>query len=95
MATQLRRYSIADEAGLDRISAWIPNIVAVREKYGFTVDFIYADRENLELVWSVSHTGDFDAALEKYNNSPERAAAFEGFESPVKEMQVSMVDTVV
>lgn len=95
MATQLRRYTVADEAGLERLSAWFPNIVAVREKYGFTVDFAFADKENLQFVWSTSHPGDFDSALEVYNDSPERTAAFEGFESPVTNMVVAMVDQVV
>ncbi len=93
MATQLRRYSIAD-GGLDRMVKWFPNIVKVREKYGFTVDFAYADHENNEFVWGVSHPGDFEAALAIYNDSPERAAAFEGFDSPVTAMVVSMVDPV-
>lgn len=94
MATQLRRYEVA-EGGLDRLVAWFPQIVAVREKYGFTVDTAVADHENNEFVWTVSHPGDFDTALESYNNSPERAAAFEGFESPVETMHVTMVETVV
>ena len=94
MATQLRRYSISDEAGLDRLAAWFPTVAAVREQYGFTIDSILVDRENLEFVWVVSHPGDFDAALEVYNASPERAAAFDGFESPVDEMHLSMVEKV-
>ena len=38
MTTQLRRYDIADEAGLDRLAAWFPKLIPVREKYGFSVD---------------------------------------------------------
>ncbi|MCP4223329.1 MAG: hypothetical protein GY773_08320 [Actinomycetia bacterium] len=93
MATQLRRYTIA-AGGLDRMVEWFPSIIEVREKYGFTVDFAYADRENNEFVWGVSHPGDFEAALAIYNDSPERAAAFDGFESPVTAMVVSMVEPV-
>ncbi len=38
MTTQLRRYDLADEAGLDRLAAWFPSLgIPVREKYGFTV----------------------------------------------------------
>ncbi len=94
MATQLRRYEVTDEAGLDRLVAWFPTIAAVRETYGFTIDNVLVDRENLEFVWVVSHPGDFDAAVETYNASPERAAAFEGFESPVEEMHLAMVERV-
>ena len=93
MATQLRRYEVA-EGGLDRLVEWFPKIAAVREQFGFTIEGAYADRENNEFVWAVSHPGDFDAAVEVYNASPERAAAFEGFESPVQEMHVSMVESL-
>lgn len=94
MATQLRRYEV-EPGGLERLAAWFPTIVAVREKYGFTVEFAYADEEKNEFIWAVSHPGDFEAALEEYNDSPERTAAFEGFDSPVSTMHVSMVDRVV
>ncbi len=93
MPTQLRRYTIA-EGQMDRFVAWFPNIIPAREKYGFTVDWAYADKENNQFVWSVSHPGDFDAAVEVYNESPERKAAFEGFESPVTGMVLGMVDKV-
>lgn len=73
---------------------WFPNIIPVREKYGFTVNFAYADRDTNQFVWSVSHP-DFEEAEKVYGNSPERTAAFEGFESPVTEMYVTMVDEVV
>ncbi len=95
MATQLRRYTVADEAGLERLCEWFPKIAEVRKGFGFTVDFAYADKENLQFVWATSHTGDFDASLATYNDSPERAAAFEGFDSPVTGMVVAMVDQVV
>ncbi len=93
MPTQLRRYTIAD-GQMDRFVAWFPNIIPAREAYGFTVDWAYADREHSQFVWSVSHPGDFDAAVNTYNESPERKAAFEGFESPVTEMVLAMVDQV-
>ncbi len=94
MATQLRRYSVAD-GGLDKLAEWFPRIIPVREKFGFTVDFAYVDREHNEFVWAVSHPGDFEGALARYNDSPERAAAFEGFSSPVLSMVVSYVEQAV
>lgn len=94
MPTQLRRYEIA--AGqLDTMVEWFPNLIPVREQYGFTVNFAYADRENDQFVWSVSHQGDFEAAEAEYGSSPERAAVFEGFQNPVTAMYVAMVDEVV
>jgi hypothetical protein len=94
MATQLRRYEVA-EGGLDRLVEWFPKIIPVREKYGFTVNFAYADRETNEFVWSVSHPGDFSAAEAEYSTSSERTEAFEGFDNPVTELHVTMVDEVV
>lgn len=95
MPRQLRRYTVDDEAGLDRLVAWFPKLIPVREKYGFTVDWAYADYDNLQFLWSVSHDGDFEAAVEVYHVSPERTAAFEGFDDPIRVMVVGMVDAVV
>jgi len=95
MTTQLRRYQVQDEAGLDRLAAWFPRLVPVREKYGFKVEWAYADYENLQFVWAVSHVGDFEAALADYEPSPERSAAFEGFDNPITEMVLGYVDQVV
>jgi hypothetical protein len=93
MPTQLRRYEVVD-GEMDALLAWFPRIIAVREKFGFTVEFMYADRERNELVWAVSHPGDFDAAYEAMVASPERAAAFEGQPKRVNEMHLAMVDVV-
>lgn len=57
---------------------WFPNIIAGREKFGFKVDFMYADCEHNQLVWAVNHAGDYEAAYEEFAASPERAAAFAG-----------------
>jgi hypothetical protein len=94
MRTQLRRYDLADEAGLGRLAAWFPSLIPVREKYGFTVHWAYADYDNLQFVWAVSHDGDFEAAMAQYDPSPERAAVFSGFDNPIVKMHVSFVDKV-
>jgi len=91
MTTQLRRYEIVD-GEMDAFVEWFPAIVPVREKYGFRILFACADREKHEFVWAVSHDGDYEAALEEYNGSPERAAAFEGQPSRVSKMHLSMVE---
>ncbi len=91
---QLRRYELVP-GEMDAFVEWFPNIIPVRAKFGFTVLFGYADRENNEFVWAVSHDGDFDAALEQYNASPERAAAFEGQPVRVATMHLATVDAVV
>jgi len=94
MAVQLRRYEVVDGM-MDDLLEWFPQIIAVREKFGFKVEFMYADRENNQLVWAVSHPGDYDAAYEEFAASPERAAVFEGQPKRVEEMHVAMVDTVI
>ena len=94
MPTQLRRYAVA-EGELDRFVEWFAQIAPVRKKYGFTIEFAYADHERNEFVWAVSHPGDFDAATAEYHDSPERAAAFDGFDNPITDMTLSMVEDVL
>jgi hypothetical protein len=94
MAVQLRRYEVI-EGQMDSLIEWFPTVAAAREKFGFTIEFVYADRENNQLVWAVSHPGDFDAAYEEFAASPERAAAFEGQPARVAQMHLAMVDAVV
>ena len=93
--TQLRRYAVSDEAGLDRLAAWFPKLVPVREKYGFTVEWAYADYENLQFIWAVSHDGDFEEAMTLYEPSPERTEAFTGFDNPITGMVLGFVDPVI
>ena len=94
MATQLRRYDVV-EGEMDSLLEWFPNIIAVRAKFGFKVEFMYADRENNQLVWAASHPGDYEAAYEEFAVSPERAAVFAGQPQRVTGMTVSMVDTII
>ena len=96
MTVQLRRYEV-EPGRLGELVEWFPAIVPVREKFGFTVDFAYADHENSQFVWAVSYDGsveEFEAAVEVYNASPERAAAFAGVDSPGQVMHVGYVDAV-
>ena len=57
--------------------------------------FAYADRQNNGFMWAVSHDGDFDAVVDEYHTSPERAAAFEGAPVRVTKAHVAMVEPVV
>lgn len=96
MATQLRRYQIA-EGRMDDFLAFFPTMSPVRASHGFSVDFAYADRENNEFVWSTTHDGDVDAfkaAEAIYNDSPARAQALKGGVGLVEAMHVSMVEQV-
>ena len=90
MTVQLRRYEV-ERGGLARLVEWFPTIAQVRDQYGFTIEAAYADQENSEFVWIVSYPGnldDFESAVATYNESPERAAAFEGFDSPVTQLSL-------
>jgi F420-0:gamma-glutamyl ligase len=94
MTMQLRRYEVVD-GQMDALLEWIPTVIAVREKFGFKIEFMLVDRENNELVWAVSHPGDYDAAYEEFVASPERAAAFEGQPKRVDQAHVAWVETVI
>ena len=97
MTVQLRRYEV-ERGGLARLVEWFPTIAQVRDQYGFTIEAAYADQENSEFVWIVSYPGtldDFESAVATYNESPERAAAFEGFDSPVTQMHLSYVSAAL
>jgi hypothetical protein len=91
---QIRRYELLPGM-MDDFVAWFPRLVPVREAHGFTVLFAYADRERNEFVWAVSHEDDFEAAVARYNESPERAAVFEGQPKRVGAMHVGLVEPVV
>jgi heme-degrading monooxygenase HmoA len=94
VAVQFRRYEIVP-GQMDAFIEWFPRIAAVREQFGFKIEFAYADRENDEFVWAVSHEGDFDAAFEALSASPERAAAFEGQPNRVTTAHLAMVERVL
>jgi len=94
MRTQLRRYEVI-EGEIDGFLDWFPTMRAVRESFGFKVEFMYVDRENNQVVWAVSHPGDFDAAFEEFSASAEKAAALEGQPKRLKGVHLAMVDTVI
>ena len=74
---QLRRYELFPELA-DQFLAWLDEVLVVRDRYGFQVEFAYLNRETSEFTWAVSHAGDFDAAEAEYLTSPERAVLSEG-----------------
>jgi hypothetical protein len=97
MAVQLRRYEVL-EGKMDSLLDWLPAIIAVREQYGFRVEFMYADREHNQLVWAVSHPGAvdaFEAAYQRFAASLERAAALEGQPDRVALAHVAMVEPII
>jgi hypothetical protein len=94
MATQLRRYEIAD-GRMDDFLAGFPKLLPIRKAYGLSFDGGYIDRENNQFVWLTSTAGDVEAfkAIESvYVNSPERAAAAAIPKGVVEVAHVCMVE---
>lgn len=92
MATQLRRYVVA-QGGIDEVVDFFEQIRALRERFGFTVEFAVADRVRSEFVWAVSHPN-WDEATREYEASPERTELFSGPPMPIESRDIRMVDLV-
>jgi len=75
---QLRRYQIAPGM-LEEFRAWLnQEVLPIRKKFGFIVEFMYLDNKNSEFIWALSVPGSLDDFLEienRYDASEERAAA--------------------
>ena len=75
---QLRRYQITP-GRLDEFRDWVSQqVLPIRAKFGFGLEFMYFDTENSEFIWAASVEGDQNDFLEKqsnYDHSPERAEA--------------------
>ena len=94
---QLRRY-VMEPGRLDALVDWFPAIVPVREQFGFRVLFALADRERQVFTWAVALDGDqarFTEVEAVYNDSPERAAAFENFPGGIAEKEIGPADDVL
>ena len=75
---QLRRYQIVPGM-LEEFRAWLnQEVLPIRDKFGFHVEFMYVDNKNSEFIWAVSVHGSLDEFLEiqnLYDASDERLAA--------------------
>jgi hypothetical protein len=75
---QLRRYQIVPGM-LEDFRAWLnQEVLPIRAKFGFHVEFMYVDNKNSEFIWAVSVPGSLDDFLEienRYDGSEERLAA--------------------
>jgi hypothetical protein len=94
---QLRRY-VMEPGRLDALVAWFPAIVEVREQFGFRVLFALADRERQIFTWAVELDGDLQHFREVeavYNDSAERAAAFETFPGGIADREIGPADDVL
>lgn len=94
---QLRRYRIEPGRMADFVD-WFPTLLPVREQYGFSVRFAYADHALSTFTWATSHEGDeaaFAEAEAVYNASPERAAVFETFPRVITQQVNGFVQDVL
>ncbi|MCZ2830904.1 hypothetical protein O2W14_18845 [Modestobacter sp. VKM Ac-2986] len=97
MTVQLRRYEIEPGRMADFL-AWFPTIVPVREQFGFRVLFALSEQEHSTFTWAVAHDGDeadFLEVEERYNASPERAAAFETFPACIAGKEIGFATPAV
>lgn len=94
---QLRRYRL-EPGRLPEFLAWFPTVLPVRAQFGFRVVFAYADHALDTFTWAVAHDGDeaaFTAAVQAYDASPEKAAAFETFPRVITEQVNGFVEDVL
>ena len=94
---QLRRYQVEPGRMADFL-AWFPTLVPVREQYGFRLLFALADHERGTFTWAVACDGDvptFERVQATYNDSPERATAFETFPRCISSMEIGFVENVL
>lgn len=72
---QWRKYKVREGLLADFIIEWRQGLVPIRQLYGFDVFQAWALEEESALLWLVAFEGDdFDAAFERFRDSPERAA---------------------
>ena len=67
----LRRYEVRPDAWDEFLRLW-QGMRQLREAYGFTVLFGFADKERNEFVWAVRYEGDYEALAKRYYAAPER-----------------------
>ena len=69
--TLLRRYFVKPGHWEAFLPMW-HRVVAIRRRFGFTVQCAYEDRERNVFTWAISHPGDIEAVHALYYQDPER-----------------------
>ena len=73
---QLRRY-VVNLGELDIfLEEWQRDLVPLRQRFGFRIEGAWIVRDELQFIWLLSYDGEdgFEAANDRYNRSPARAA---------------------
>lgn len=76
--------------------AWFTeNVIAVREHFGFRIEFRLVDHDKSEFTWCISLPGneeEFTAVQDRYSASSERAKAFESYPGCIDQMHLGFVE---
>ena len=95
--TQLRRYDIQPGA-MEEFIAWFQGpLMAARREHGFTAEVAYVDSLENTVVWVARFEGteaEFLAAERIYEESPERARAFETYPGTILAKYAAIVQPV-
>ena len=94
---QLRRY-VVNLGELDTfIREWHEGVVPLRERFGFRVEGAWIVRDEHRFIWILSYDGDegFEAANDRYYNSPARAALQPDPARHLVETETTLMDSVL
>ncbi|MDE1193061.1 MAG: hypothetical protein PW786_13095 [Arachidicoccus sp.] len=94
---QLRRYQFRKGVLPDWAVHWRENVRPLREQFGFTVVFAYADYENNQFVWAVRFDGTAEELAvrdQEYHDSPEWAARLGGKNGGMVSATIAIVDEI-
>lgn len=94
---QLREYRIQDGHMDAWISAWKSEVAPLRREAGFDVIGAWVDRQSDRFVWLIGYSGadGFDAANDRYYNSPKRASLDPDPADLIDEAATVMVESVL
>ena len=92
--SQIRRYDIAP-GGMERFVEWFRGpLMHARAAHGFTAESAYVDGLENSVVWVVSYPGteaEFREAEKVYEESSERAVAFESYPGSIRSKYAAIV----
>lgn len=91
---QLRIYRVKPD-GMAGFIEIFPRVVEARRAHGMDVVTAWVDEANDRFVWVVSGPDDFDAAVQRYYDSPERQAVKPEPGEFIVEMDSVMVEPAI
>lgn len=95
MAIQLRRYQFAEGTLESWLPHWREHVLPLRQEFGFTVLFAFADQVNDQFVWAISYDGskdDLQAQDRVYHDSPQWEQRNAGRNSAIQHTTIEVVD---